>query len=82
MSLRISVGAARWGDPMSPAALNADKGDLGCLCFKTMAAATASAARVRKRRDLGFPCYDSWLDDRMRAVLPVCLKRRTNIIIN
>jgi len=37
---------------------------------------------VRKRRDPDFPGYDTWLDDRMRAVLPGCLKRGTKIITN
>ncbi len=47
-----------------------------------MAEATVSAAQVRKRRDPSFPGYDTYLDDRMRAVLPGCLKRGTRIITN
>ncbi len=47
-----------------------------------MAEATVSAAQVRKRRDPGFPGYDTYLDDRMRAVLPACLRRGTKIITN
>ena len=42
-----------------------------------MAEATISAAQVRKRRDPSFPGYDTYLDDRMQAVLPGCLKRGT-----
>lgn len=82
MSLRIGAGSAWWGDRISPAALNAEKGDLDYLCFETMAEATISAAQVRKRRDPSFPGYDTWLDDRMRAVLPGCLRRGTRIITN
>lgn len=82
MTLRIGAGSAWWGDRISPAALNAEKGDLDYLCFETMAEATVSAAQVRKRRDPSFPGYDTWLDDRMRAVLPACLKRGTKIITN
>jgi len=37
---------------------------------------------VRKRRDPAFPGYDTYLDDRMRAVLPACLKRGTKIVTN
>src|SRR5262245_39344255 len=47
-----------------------------------MAEATVSAAQVRARRDPSFPGYDAYRDDRMRAVLPGCLKRGTRIISN
>jgi len=80
--LRIGAGSAWWGDRVEPAALNAEKGDLDYLCFETMAEATISAAQVRARRDPTFPGYDTYLDDRMRAVLPHCLKRGTKIISN
>ena len=82
MSLRIGAGSAWWGDRISPAELNAEQGDLDYLCFETMAEATVSAAQVRKRRDPSFPGYDTWLDDRMNAVLPACLKRGTKIVTN
>ena len=49
MTLRIGSGAAWWGDRISPAALNAEKGDLDYLCFETMAEATVSAAPVGGR---------------------------------
>ena len=80
--LRVGAGSAWWGDRVEPAALNAEKGDLDYLCFETMAEATISAAQVRARRDPTFPGYDTYLDDRMRAVLPHCLKRGTKIISN
>jgi hypothetical protein len=81
-TIRIGAGSAWWGDRIEPAALNAQRGDLDYLCFETMAEATISAAQVRKRRDPAFPGYDTYLDDRMRAVLPACLKRGTKIITN
>lgn len=81
-TLRIGAGSAWWGDRIEPAKQNADRGDLDYLCFETMAEATVSAAQVRKRRDPSFPGYDTYLDDRMRAVLPGCLKRGTKIITN
>jgi Acyclic terpene utilisation family protein AtuA len=81
-TLRIGAGSAWWGDRIEPAKLNAEKGDLDYLCFETMAEATISAAQVRARRDPNFPGYDTYLDDRMRAVLPGCLKRGTKIISN
>jgi hypothetical protein len=47
-----------------------------------MAEATISAAQVRKRRDPDFPGYDTYLDDRMKAVLPGCMRRGTRIVSN
>jgi hypothetical protein len=81
-TLRIGSGAAWWGDRVEPAALNAERGELDYLCFETMAEATVSAAQVRARRDASFPGYDTWLDDRMRAVLPACMRRGTRIVSN
>ena len=80
MTIRIGSGSAWWGDRISPAKDNADKGRLDYLCFETMAEATISAAQVRKRRDPDFPGYDTWLDDRMKAVLPGCIENKTKII--
>lgn len=81
-SIRIGAGSAWWGDRIEPARLNAEAGDLDYLCFETMAEATVSAAQVRARRDQTFPGYDTYLDDRMRAVLPACLRRGTRIVSN
>lgn len=81
-ALRIGAGSAWWGDRIEPARLNAEHGDLDYLCFETMAEATISAAQVRKRRDPSFAGYDTYLDDRMRAVLPGCLRRGTRIVTN
>ncbi len=81
-SLRVGAGSAWWGDRIEPARLNAERGNLDYLCFETMAEATVSAAQVRKRRDPSFPGYDTYLDDRMQAVLPACLKRGTRIVTN
>ena len=80
--IRIGAGSAWWGDRIEPAALNATEGNLDYLSFETMAEATVSAAQVRKRRDPAFPGYDTYLDDRMQAVLPACLEHRTKIITN
>jgi hypothetical protein len=80
--LRIGAGAAWWGDRVEPARRNAEFGELDYLCFETMAEATVSAAQVRARRDPSFPGFDTYLDDRMRAVLPHCLRRGTKIISN
>lgn len=80
--LRIGSGSGWWGDRIDPARWNAERGALDFLCFETMAEATVSAAQVRKRRDPAFAGYDTWLDDRMRAVLPHCKANGTRIISN
>lgn len=81
-TIRIGSGSAWWGDRVEPAALNAEKGNLDYLCFETMAEATISAAQVRARRDPSFAGYDTYLDDRMRAVLPHCIPQGTRIVSN
>ena len=81
-TIRIGSGAAWWGDRVEPAALNAERGKLDYLCFETMAEATVSAAQVRARRDPAFPGYDTYLDDRMRAVLAACMRQGTRIVSN
>jgi len=81
-TVRVGAGSAWWGDRIEPARWNAERGDLDYLCFETMAEATISAAQVRRRRDPSFPGYDTYLDDRMQAVLPGCIKRGTRIVTN
>lgn len=80
--VRVGSGSAWWGDRVEPARLNAERGRLDYLCFETMAEATVSAAQVRARRDPSFPGYDTYLDDRMRAVLPGCMRNGTRIVSN
>jgi hypothetical protein len=81
-TIRIGSGSAWWGDRIEPAALNAEQGQLDYLCFETMAEATVSAAQVRARRDPSFPGYDTYLNERMRAVLPACMRQGTRIVSN
>jgi len=80
--LRLASGSAWWGDRISPAADVAERGALDFLCFETMAESTVSAAQVRKRRDPDFPGYDTWLDDRMHAVLPYAIDQGFRIVSN
>ena len=80
--LRIGAGSAGWGDRIEPAVWNAERGALDYLCFETMAEATVSAAQVRARRDPSFAGYDTYLDERMRGVLPACLRQGMRIVSN
>jgi hypothetical protein len=81
-TIRIGAGSAWWGDRVEPAKLSAEQGKLDYLCFETMAEATVSAAQVRARRDPTFQGYDTYLDDRIQAVLPACMRNGTRIISN
>jgi hypothetical protein len=81
-TIRVGSGSAWWGDRVEPARLNAEQGALDYLCFETMAEATVSAAQVRARRDPSFPGFDTYLDERMRAVLPGCMRQGTRIVSN
>jgi hypothetical protein len=80
--IRIGTGSGWWGDRIEPAATVVERGNLDYLCFETMAEATSSAAQVRARRDPSFSGYDTYLDDRMRAVLPGCIEQDVKIISN
>ncbi len=80
--IRIGSGSGWWGDRIEPAALSAEHGQLDYLCFETMAEATVSAAQVRSRRDPDFAGYDTYLDDRMLAVLAHCMRQGTRIVSN
>lgn len=82
MTLRIGAGSGWWGDRISPAEASARDGRLDYLCFETMAEATVAAAQVRRRRDPSFEGYDTYLEDRYRAVLPHCLANGTRIVSN
>ena len=81
-TIRIGTGSGWWGDRIEPAAALVERGRLDYLCFETMAEATVSAAQVRARRDPAFPGYDTYLDARMRAVLPGCMAQGVRIISN
>src|SRR5688572_24534204 len=81
-AVRIGMGSAWWGDRVSPARDLAERGELDYLLFETMAESTISAAQVRRRADPSFPGYDTYFDDRMRAVLPACLRNGTKIVTN
>jgi hypothetical protein len=80
--LRIGAGSAWWGDRVGPAAELAERGGLDYLFFETMAEATISAAQVRQRAEPSFAGYDTYFDQRMRAVLPGCARNGTKIVTN
>lgn len=80
--LRIGCGAGWFADRMAPSRAIAETGDLDYLCLETMAEATVSTAQLRRARDPDAPGYDPYLDERMRHILPGCLRRGTRIVTN
>lgn len=79
--IRIGSGAGYSGDRIEPAVELAEKGDIQYLCFECLAERTIAIAQQAKMKnpDLG---YDSLLEARMRAVLPICSQKGIKIITN
>jgi hypothetical protein len=80
-TIRIGSGAGYSGDRIEPAVELAEKGDIQYLGFECLAERTIALAQQEKMKDpaLGF---DPLLEARMRAVLPVCMRRGIRIITN
>ena len=78
---RIGAGAGYSGDRIDPAQDLAERGELDALVFECLAERTIALAQLRRSHDpqLG---YDPLLKERMRAVLPACIKNGTTIITN
>lgn len=80
-SIRIGAGAGYAGDRIPPAVELAQHGQLDYLVFECLAERTIALAQLERQQhpDKGF---DPLLAERMRAVLPICLKQGTRIITN
>jgi hypothetical protein len=78
---RIGAGAGYSGDRIDPAQDLAERGALDALVFECLAERTIALAQLRRSHDpeLG---YDPLLQERLRAVLPACIRQRTTIITN
>lgn len=78
---RIGAGAGYSGDRIDPAQDLAERGELNALVFECLAERTIALAQLRRANDpkLGF---DPLLRDRMRAVLPACVRQGVTIITN
>jgi hypothetical protein len=80
--VRIGSGSGWWGDRIEPAVWNAQRGNIRYLVFETMAEATASLAQVRLRKDPNYHGFDSNLEERFKAVLPMCIEKGIKIVSN
>lgn len=78
---RIGSGAGYAGDRIDPAQALAEQGQLGALVFECLAERTIALAQLRRLRDpqQGF---DPLLPERLRAVLPACVRQGTTVISN
>jgi Acyclic terpene utilisation family protein AtuA len=80
-AFRIGAGAGYSGDRIDPAQDLAERGQLNALVFECLAERTIALAQLRRSRDPEAG-YDELLEERMRAVLPACVRQGTTVITN
>jgi Acyclic terpene utilisation family protein AtuA len=80
-TIRIGSGAGYSGDRIEPALELAEKGDIQYLVFECLGERTVALAQQARMKnpDAG---YDPLLEERMRAVLPVCAAKGIKIVTN
>ena len=78
---RIGAGAGYAGDRIDPALDLAERGGLDALVFECLAERTIALAQLRRAANPQ-QGYDPLLAERLRAVLPACLKRGITVITN
>ena len=80
-TIRIGSGAGYSGDRIEPAVELAEKGDIQYLVFECLGERTvALAQQARMKNPEGG--YDPLLEERMRAVLPLCAAKGIKIVTN
>lgn len=80
-TVRIGAGAGYSGDRIDPAVELAEKGDIAYLVFECLAERTIALAQKARMLDPSTG-YDPLLEERMRAVLPICARNGIRIISN
>src|SRR5438552_2514384 len=80
-TIRIGSGAGYSGDRIEPAIERAEKGDIQYLVFECLGERTVALAQQARMKipDSG---YDPLLEERMRAVLPLCAAKGIKIVTN
>jgi acyclic terpene utilization AtuA family protein len=80
-TIRIGSGAGYSGDRIEPAVELAEKGDIDYLVFECLGERTVALAQQArlKNPEAG---YDPLLEERMRAVLPLCAAKGIRIVTN
>jgi hypothetical protein len=80
-TIRIGSGAGYSGDRIEPALELAEKGDIQYLVFECLGERTVALAQQARMKDPDGG-FDPLLEERMRAVLPVCASRGIKIVTN
>lgn len=80
-NLRIGTGAGYSGDRIDPAVELAEKGAISYLVFECLAERTIALAQKARRIDPAAG-FDPLLEERMTAVLPLCVRNKIRIITN
>ena len=80
-TIRIGSGAGYSGDRIEPAIELAEKGDIQYLVFECLGERTVALAQQARLKDPDGG-YDPLLEERMRAVLPVCAAKGIKIVTN
>ncbi len=80
-NIRIGAGAGYSGDRIDPAVELAEKGAISYLVFECLAERTIALAQKARRLDPAAG-FDPLLEERMLAVLPLCVRNKIQIITN
>jgi hypothetical protein len=80
-TIRIGSGAGYSGDRIEPAVELAEKGDIQYLVFECLGERTVALAQQGRLKDPEAG-YDPLLEERMRAVLPLCAAKGIKIVTN
>jgi Acyclic terpene utilisation family protein AtuA len=80
-TIRIGAGAGYSGDRIEPAVELAEQGDIQYLVFECLGERTVALAQQARMKDPESG-YDPLLEERMRAVLPICAAKGIKIVTN
>jgi Acyclic terpene utilisation family protein AtuA len=80
-TIRIGSGAGYSGDRIEPALELAEKADIQYLVFECLGERTVALAQQARMKNPEAG-YDPLLEERMRAVLPVCASKGIKIVTN
>ncbi|THD52042.1 MAG: DUF1446 domain-containing protein [Bradyrhizobium sp.] len=80
-TIRIGSGAGYSGDRIEPAVELAERGEIQYLVFECLGERTVALAQQARMKNPEAG-YDPLLEERMRAVLPVCAARGIRIVTN